>query len=128
MLVLASDMDASRDFYRDAIGLTPGERPPLEFTGHWLYDDDGVPCVHIADRASYAAHAETLGLTVSAVPDGAGAIDHIALAGDDYDAAAARLERLGLLFRRNTIPGAGIRQLFVIDPDGVRVELNLPPA
>jgi catechol 2,3-dioxygenase-like lactoylglutathione lyase family enzyme len=128
VLVLASDMDATRDFYRDAIGLSEGPRPPLEFPGHWLYDDDGSPCLHVADRAAYAAHARTLGLVVAASPGGPGPIDHIALSGSDHDAAVARLERHGVAFLRNVIPGAGIRQLFVEDPDGVRVELNLPPA
>ena len=53
-LVLTDDIEATRDFYRDALGLTVGPRPPLPFTGYWLYAGR-APCVHIAERASYTA-------------------------------------------------------------------------
>ena len=33
----------------------------------------------------------------------------------------------GVHFIRNTIPGVGIRQLFVRDPNGVTVEINVAP-
>ena len=36
-LVLTDDIEATRDFYRDALGLTVGPRPPLSFAGYWLY-------------------------------------------------------------------------------------------
>ncbi len=49
VLVLTEDIEGTRDFYRDALGLEVGDRPPLEFPGYWLYAD-GVPCVHVADR------------------------------------------------------------------------------
>ncbi|MGA9635595.1 MAG: VOC family protein, partial [Solirubrobacterales bacterium] len=64
VLVLTDDIDASRDFYRDALGLEVGDRPPLEFPGYWLYAE-GVPCVHVAERAAYTAHSATLGITAS---------------------------------------------------------------
>ena len=32
-----ADMTATRDFYRDVLGLTEGFRPQLPFAGHWLY-------------------------------------------------------------------------------------------
>ena len=63
VLVLSADIDRARDFYERALGLRVGDRPPLQFDGYWLYA--GVrPCLHIADRASYRAHARTLGLDV----------------------------------------------------------------
>ncbi len=67
VLVLTSDIERTREFYSAALGLRVGERPPLEFTGYWLYAG-GTPCLHIADRASYRAHAQTLGLDVPASP------------------------------------------------------------
>ena len=30
VLVLTDDIDGTRDFYRDALGLDEGERPPLD--------------------------------------------------------------------------------------------------
>ena len=52
VLVLSDDIDAARHFYERAVGLTAGDRPPLQFDGYWLYAGD-VPCLHIADRAAY---------------------------------------------------------------------------
>jgi catechol 2,3-dioxygenase-like lactoylglutathione lyase family enzyme len=127
LLVLTDDMAATRDFYRDALGLEVGERPPLEFPGYWLYAA-GVPCVHVADREAYATHAQTTGIPASPPAEGTGAVDHLAFAGDDYDEAAGRLEHSGIEAKRNTVPGVGMRQLFFSDPNGVKIEINVMPA
>ena len=92
VLVLAEDIEATRDFYRDALGLEVGDRPPLGFPGYWLYAE-GVPCVHVADRDSFTAHAAELGIPASAPALGTGAIDHLAFSADDHEEAVARLER-----------------------------------
>ena len=119
VLVLTHDLEATRDFYCKALGLVVGERPPLEFPGYWLYLD-GVPCLHVAERGPYEAHAATLGLQVGP------AVDHVAFVGDGYQRVAARLQAAGVDAVTNTVPGAGLRQLFLTDPNGVRIELNIP--
>lgn len=122
VLVLSDDIDATRAFYRDVVGLADGARPPFEFAGYWLYAD-AVPCMHVAERASYRAHAATIGLEVPAASGGAGPVDHVAFAAEDYETVLARLERLGIDAVPNTVPGVQ-RQLFIDDPNGVRLELN----
>ena len=122
VLVLSDDIDASRDFYRDAVGMTVGERPPLPFPGYWLYLD-GKPCLHSADREVYTAQARRGGLR--APTPVRGLIDHVAFSANDYAAAAERLERGGIEAVRNSVPEAGMRQLFFNDPDGVRIEVNV---
>jgi catechol 2,3-dioxygenase-like lactoylglutathione lyase family enzyme len=129
VLVLSDDIDAARRFYESALGLRVGDRPPLQFDGYWLYAG-GVACLHIADRASYRAHAATLGLRVSARPAGAGGagsapVDHIAFTASDYEAVSARLASAGIEPVRNDVPGGGPRQLFFSDPEGLRVEINV---
>jgi catechol 2,3-dioxygenase-like lactoylglutathione lyase family enzyme len=119
LLVLTDDLEATRAFYCDALGLEVGERPALEFPGYWLYLD-GVPCVHVAEREAYDAHSTRLGLPTTQAP-----IDHVALAADDYDQLVERLRAAGIEAVTNTVPGTGLRQLFVDDPNGVRIELNL---
>ena len=94
VLVLCDDIDRTRDFYCDVVGLTVGDRPPLEFPGYWLYAG-ATACVHIAERRAYAAHAASLGL---AVPEsdpglGSGPLDHIAFAALDYEALTAGTPR-----------------------------------
>jgi catechol 2,3-dioxygenase-like lactoylglutathione lyase family enzyme len=124
LLVLTDELEATRDFYRDALGLQEGERPPLEFDGHWLYLGD-VACVHVADRRSYAAHAGTVGLEVAQTATGEAMIDHIAFGADDYEEISERLREAGVETIENEVPAAKMRQIFVEDPNGVRIEINV---
>ena len=128
LLVLTDDIDGTRDFYRDALGLEEGPRPPsLPFPGYWLYAQ-GVPCVHVADREIYNAHASTLGLAASEATHGSGVVDHVAFNAGDYDEITARLERHGVDAVKNTVPEIDMRQLFIDDPNGVRIEINVLPS
>jgi hypothetical protein len=92
-----------------------GPRSSSRATGFYL---EGAPCLHLAERASYEAHAATLGLQVGA------AVDHVAFSGAGYERFAARLEAAGVDAVTHTVPG--LLQLFVTDPNGVRVEVNIP--
>jgi catechol 2,3-dioxygenase-like lactoylglutathione lyase family enzyme len=121
LLVLTDDIDETRDFWCASLGLEVGERPPLEFAGHWLYAE-GVPCVHVADRGEYTAHSERVGIPAS--PE---AVDHVAFKGVDYEEVVERLESNGVEAARNTVPGVGLRQLFLTDPNGLKIEINVPP-
>jgi len=123
VLVLSDDIDLTRDFYCAVLGLTVGERPPLEFPGYWLYAGT-TACVHIAERAPYAAHAAGLGLSVPDRDPGVGPVDHVAFSAGDYEALVERLERRGVTAVTNVVPG-GPRQVFIEDPNGVRVEINV---
>lgn len=120
VLVLTDDIETTKAFYCDALGFEPGDRPPFPFSGYWLYLD-GAPCLHVADRGEYGAQAERMGLATGP------AVDHVAFGGSDYDAIAARLEAAGVEPVANEVPGA-LRQLYVTDPNGVRIELNVPTA
>jgi catechol 2,3-dioxygenase-like lactoylglutathione lyase family enzyme len=119
LLVLTDDIDATRDFWCDALELEQGERPPLEFPGYWLYAG-GVPCVHVAERAAYEAHSESIGIPASELP-----VDHVAFGEQGYDEVVARLASRGIHAAANEVPGAGLRQLFIEDPNGVKVEINV---
>jgi catechol 2,3-dioxygenase-like lactoylglutathione lyase family enzyme len=111
--IRARDIEATVAFYVGAVGLTEGERPPFGFPGAWLYDGTR-PAVH---------------LTLAAEPagDAAPAVDHVAFAYDALDEALARLDGLNLRYTSpKLVPGTGIRQCFVTDPNGVTVELQGP--
>ena len=119
LLVLTDDIDATRDFWCGALGLEVGERPPLEFPGYWLYAG-GVPCVHVAERASFDAHSERVG-----IPAAAGPVEHVAFSEDDYDGVVERLRARRHRGRPERRCPAGLRQLFVEDPNGVKIEINV---
>lgn len=119
VLVLTDDLESTRNFYCNVLGFEAGERPQLPFPGLWLYLD-GAACVHVAERAAYEAHAKAMGLARASGP-----IDHLAFAAEDHDALVARLGAAGVEAVSNDVPAAGIRQLFLDDPNGVRIELNV---
>jgi catechol 2,3-dioxygenase-like lactoylglutathione lyase family enzyme len=123
VLILSEDIEATRAFYCQVVGLRVGERPALGFPGYWLYAG-AAPCLHIAERERYLTHAARIGLATSQEPPGRGPVDHIAFGASDYESASARIERQGVSAVRNRVPG-GPRQLFVEDPNGVRVEINV---
>jgi len=123
-LVLTDDMEATRDFYVQALGMQLGFRPPLAFPGYWVYVGD-TPCIHIAEWKSYTAHSNQKGIEVSTRADGTGPVDHIAFNAHDYDEVVGRLERYGVKARRNEQPGGLLRQLFLQDPNGVKIEINV---
>jgi catechol 2,3-dioxygenase-like lactoylglutathione lyase family enzyme len=123
-LVLTDDLDGTRDFYRDALGLREGARPPLGFPGYWLYVGD-VPCIHIAEWNTYRAHSTAVGISVSTPAPGTGALDHIAFNAVDLAGVKARLSAHEIKYSVNEVPNAGLTQLFLRDPNGVKVEINV---
>jgi catechol 2,3-dioxygenase-like lactoylglutathione lyase family enzyme len=115
VLVLTDDLEATKAFYCDVLGLEAGERPLLPFTGYWLYAD-GVACVHVAERASYDAHAASVGLPAKGSP-----VDHVAFEAHGYEELVERIGAAGVEVTANH-SAAGI-QLFFDDPNGARIEL-----
>jgi catechol 2,3-dioxygenase-like lactoylglutathione lyase family enzyme len=124
-LVMTHDVDATRDFYRDVLGFLEGPRPELGFMGHWLYLGE-IPVIHIADWTTYTAHSERLGIPVTRPAPGTGPLDHVAFNGDDagYATLRGRLDRQGLKYHPNDSPAIGLRQIFLEDPNGLKLELN----
>jgi len=118
-LVLTDDLEATRDFYCDVLGFEPGERPTLPFPGYWLYLD-GVACLHVAERAAFEAQLDRMGLARANGP-----VDHLAFDAGDLEAILARLDAAGVRAVSNDVPTAGMRQLFLDDPNGVRIEVNV---
>jgi catechol 2,3-dioxygenase-like lactoylglutathione lyase family enzyme len=117
-LVLAEDLDATRDFYVDVLGLEVGKRPSFKIPGYWLYLGDHA-VVHLASK-------DPSGAGESAGDGGTGAIDHIAFEASGLADMTARLEARGIPVRQRVVPGLGLHQLFIQDPNGVTIELNYP--
>jgi catechol 2,3-dioxygenase-like lactoylglutathione lyase family enzyme len=122
-LVISDDIEATRRFYCDALGMRVGFRPELEFDGYWLYVGD-VPCIHVAERHSYARYLDAVGIPMSSGERGSGMVDHVAFNGTDFDGMAERLRALGIEAHRNDVADIGLKQLFLVDPSGIKIELN----
>lgn len=126
-LVLTENIEQTKDFYCQALGMRVGPRPPLGFPGYWLYVGD-TPCIHIAEWETYSAHSLKQGIPVSTRAEGTGPFDHIAFNAEDFPEVLGRLRRNGVHPGENVVPGANLRQLFLTDPNGVKIEINIRTA
>ena len=116
--VRTRDLETTRDFYVNVLGMKVGPRPDLGFPGYWLYVGK-QPAVHLVP--------ESAGIGAGPGED-TGNFDHVAFLASDYDATCGRLRALGLAFRTNDVPSARLRQVFLTDPNRVMIELNFPVA
>lgn len=127
-LIQTADMAATRDWYVEVLGLTPGPAPEFHFPVCWLYVGD-VPVLHLAEGGDRVPEARKayLGQQSTAVR-GSGVIDHVAFNATDLAGTLERFRRLGIdcSTRRNSETGQV--QVFVLDPNDVKVELNFAPA
>ena len=123
-MVLSKDLEKTRAFYCDVLGLRAGPRPPFKFKGLWIYAGD-VACIHVAERESYDETSRTPANPADPVNHGSGSVDHIAFAATGYDELIATLEKSGVKYRATQVPGSDLRQLFVFDPDGIQIEINI---
>jgi catechol 2,3-dioxygenase-like lactoylglutathione lyase family enzyme len=121
-MVLSKDLEKTRAFYCDVLGLKVGPRPPFDFDGYWIYTGD-VATVHVAGQASYVDTGRLADATVAR--NGSGSVDHIAFAATNYDELVANFQKHGVKFRATQVPGSDLRQLFVFDPDGIQIEINI---
>lgn len=130
--VRTNDLAASRRFYETVLGLSAGPRPSFPFPGHWMYRGDHGDAANAAVHLIGIDPGETQGLQGylgdrdPATLKGSGAVDHIAFFADGLAAMLTHLRGLGVHFTERTVPGIGLHQLFLTDPDGVVIELNYP--
>ena len=123
-MLLAKDLEQTRHFYCDVLGLRTGDRPPFRFKGLWIYAGE-VACIHVAERASYDETSRTPVNPADPNDHGSGSVDHIAFAATDYDELVASFDRHGVRYRATQVQGSDLRQLFVFDPDGIQIEINI---
>lgn len=121
--IQARDLEKTKDFYCDIVGLTVGDRPPLNFPGYWLYCG-GIPTVHLL---GYQSH-QTMIPDGPSYPAKTGRLDHIAFSCVGLKDMRATLNAHGIKFRESVVPRMNLTQLFYLDPDGIAVECNFPPS
>jgi catechol 2,3-dioxygenase-like lactoylglutathione lyase family enzyme len=118
--IRVSDAKRTREFYAKVLGLPTMERPNFPFDGVWY--GVGQNMIHVIESEPGARRIDPTG-------------PHIALDVEDFDAAKAELERLGIEYLDGSTASAMIgnpdrrltgRQLWFLDPDGNTIELRSP--
>ena len=110
--VLSADLEATRAFYCDLLGLRVGPRPPLAFPGLWLYAGEQAVLHVIGGRAMPAQRS--------------GVIDHMAFTAKNLTQVVGLLEAREIKYSLRRVPEEGSWQLFCRDPEGALVELDFP--
>ncbi len=115
--ILVQDLERTKDFYEDIVGLKSGDRPPLSFPGYWLYCG-ADPVVHLIGYRPEDPKIE------GAPPTGR--LDHIAFHAVDLPLMKSRLAANEISYEERVLPRMNMTQLFFKDPDGVTIEFNFP--
>ena len=117
--IKTNDLEATRAFYCQVLGLRDVFRPDFGYPGAWLACPvpGGQPIMHI-----YAG-GPALGADGKA-PSGTAAIDHVSISCSGFHEFRERFRRHGLDWREFLVPGTTLWQLFVYDPSGVQLELT----
>jgi catechol 2,3-dioxygenase-like lactoylglutathione lyase family enzyme len=129
ILVVADDIDATRDWYARVLGMKSGPHPDFGFPVHWMYLGER-DVVHIGPSAKVAGDIQKqyLGRTSQGSAAGTGAIDHIAFRATGLREMLLHLKKQQISFSQRRANGQALFQLFFYDPNGIKVELNYDAA
>ena len=108
------DLERSRAFYRDIIGLKEIDRPQLKTEGAWFEVGSGGQQLHLI-----LYPGETLRTGGIDTSDG-----HFAIRVESYSETVEWLKSRGVEFVANPHSATGFPQIYVIDPDRNIIEIN----
>ena len=129
ILVAADDIDATRDWYARVLGMRSGPHPDFGFPVHWMYLGER-DIVHITRSAKGAGEIQKkyLGRTSQDAGAGTGALDHIAFRATGLRQMLEHLQKEKVQFSQRRANGQALFQLFFLDPNGIKIELNYDAA
>lgn len=111
--VRTANLDEMIAWYGSVLGMTNGKRPPFPFPGAWLYAGDHA-AVHLVGVDQEPRSVEPK-------------IEHFALTANGLAQFIERLEAAGVAYQANRVPGFGILQINLFDPDGNHIHIDFSP-
>jgi len=105
-----------------------GPTPDFKFPVYWLYvgDTDVLHLTHGGAKAS-ENRLKYLGQESTAT-SGSGVVDHVAFRATGLLDMIERFKKKGIAFKERRVNDQGLYQLFLNDPNGVKIELNFEAA
>jgi catechol 2,3-dioxygenase-like lactoylglutathione lyase family enzyme len=110
-----TDLERAKGFYEDVIGLRELPRPAFDFPGAWYELGDGQ--LHLI---AHTTPRTLRGTTEIDSRDG-----HFAVRVADYEATLEHLRAHGIAIRERPTNPTPWAQLYITDPDGNVIELNV---
>ena len=127
-LVQTADMAQTRDWYVRVLGMRVGPSPDFKFPVCWLYLGER-DVVHVTEGgAKVSENRKRYVGQESLATSGSGAIDHIAFRATGLPQTIEHLRALGVDFKQRQVDDQGLYQLFMFDPNGIKIELNFANA
>ena len=127
-LLQTADMDKTRAWYVDVLGMRVGPNPDFKFPVFWLYLGD-KDVVHVTEGGKNVSENRKRYVgQESQATTGSGAIDHLAFRATGLREMMAHLKSLGVDFKQRQVDDQGLYQLFMFDPNGIKIELNYAKA
>jgi catechol 2,3-dioxygenase-like lactoylglutathione lyase family enzyme len=127
-LVQTTDIAKTRDWFVRVLGMKEGYHPDFKFPVCWLYIGDR-DVVHITEGgANVSENRRRYVGQESQATSGTGVIDHIAFRAVGLNETMAHLTRIGVDFKQRQVSDQGLYQLFLFDPNGIKIELNFDNA
>ena len=122
-LLVAKNLERTKKFYQDVLGMQLAERPDFGFPGYWL-SVNGEICVHLASQAPNKIRDTFLLKKHPKGTKGSGSVDHIAFLARDPEEVRNRIQQHRIEMHFRSFPDAKLFQNFLKDPDDVTIELN----
>jgi catechol 2,3-dioxygenase-like lactoylglutathione lyase family enzyme len=124
-LLVAKNLERTKKFYENVLGLRVAERPDFGFPGYWL-SADGEICVHLASQAPNKIRDQFLLKKHPRGTRGSGSVDHIAFLAQNPSEVRSRIQKNKVAMHFRSFPDAKppLFQIFLKDPDDVTIELN----
>lgn len=127
-LIQTENLEATRDWYVQVLGFREGPHPDFKFPVVWLYLGD-TDVVHLTQGGkNVSANRKAYLGQQSETTSGSGVVDHIAFRCTGLNEMMERLSRSKVEFRKRMVDDQGLFQLFLFDPNGVKIELNFANA
>jgi catechol 2,3-dioxygenase-like lactoylglutathione lyase family enzyme len=127
-LVQTTDIAKTRDWYVRVLGMKEGYHPDFKFPVCWLYIGDR-DVVHVTEGgANVSENRKRYVGQESQATSGSGVVDHIAFRATGLRAMMQHLQSLKVEFKQRQVSDQGLYQLFLFDPNGIKIELNFANA
>lgn len=127
-LIQTADLEGTRDWYVNVLGMRVGPNPDFKFPVVWLYIGD-TDVLHLTAGGKNVSENRKAYLgQQSEQTYGSGVVDHIAYRCTGLREMMENLQKHGVKFHKRRVNDQGLFQLFMLDPNGVKVELNFSNA